>query len=111
MVIDVRRMGRKRLMPASQIAVRTSCPSFRLLLYAATKTRASLTKMPIKAIMPRMLNRLICAPRIQCPKLMPMSPKGINPNTATPCKGDRNVRMMMKSIMAKINGITEEMLS
>ena len=31
-VMDVKRIGRKRLMPASQMAVRTSMPSFRLLL-------------------------------------------------------------------------------
>ena len=53
-----------------------------------------------------MENKLIWASSSQWPILTPTNPKGINPNTANPCSGDRKERMMMNSIKAKIKGIT-----
>ena len=55
--------------------------------------------------MPRMLNKLIWAPSNQWPRLMPIMPNGMRPNTAKPCNGERNVRMMMNNISAKISGM------
>jgi len=104
-VTEVRRMGRKRLMPASQMASRKPLPAFMLLLKAATKTRASLTRIPMSAMRPRMLKRLICAPSIQWPMLMPTMPNGMRANTAAACSGERKARMTMKNIRAKMSGM------
>ena len=42
--------------------------------------------------------------------LTPMKPNGINPKTASPCNGERNERMMMNNISAKMSGMTPAML-
>ena len=61
--------------------------------------------MPTKAMQPKRLNKLIWAPKSQWPKLIPINPKGMRPNTAIPCKGLRKVKMMTKSINAKMSGM------
>ena len=64
----------------------------------------------MRAIRPRMLNRLICAPSNQCPRLMPTSPKGMRANTAMACSGERKANTTMRNIKAKISGMTDAML-
>ena len=61
-VIDVSKIGRNLALPVSTTAALTSIPSFILSLNVVMNTKASFTKIPIKAITPRIENKLIGKP-------------------------------------------------